>query len=68
MRTSLVSIGTLACLALSVYFGFASQQSHGMDGYGRPMDAVTNWGFVALTLVFGACGVVGLSHLVRKLG
>jgi hypothetical protein len=63
-RTLLILIGSLACLALAAYSGLTA---HGTLDRGYHGDLpYTDWGRVALTLVFGASGALGLWHCLRK--
>jgi hypothetical protein len=62
VRTTLILGGSLASLALSLYFGL---NTHAKDLMGMPTDA-TDWGRVALALVFGSVGCVGIAALLRQ--
>ena len=58
-----VLIGSLASLALALHFGLTA---HTMQDRERYDVSITDWGKVALTLVFGAAGCLGLASLSRK--
>ena len=64
-RSTLVLVGSLVSLALALHFGLTA---HSMldDVYGNPNRSITDWGKVALTLVFGFAAGLGLASLLRK--
>lgn len=68
-RNRAVIIGSAVSLALALYFGLtASGYTHHPrnDDIGFYLVGFTDWGRVALTLVFGALGLSGLLSLLRK--
>lgn len=63
-RLILVLAGSLVSLAMALYFGLTA---HTMLGnYPYPDKSITDWGKVALTLVFGLGGCLGLASVLRK--
>ena len=64
-RHTLILVGSLASLALSLYFGLTATTTLYMLG-GFTSRHWTDWGRVALTPVFGFAGCVGLMSLLRK--
>ena len=63
-RSLLILVGSLVSLVLSLHFGLTAHTVD--DGYGLHVTSITDWGRVALTLVFGAVGCSGLASLLRK--
>ncbi len=59
-------IGGIVCLAMALYFGLNATRRVPSDVYGNERAAVTDWGRVALTLVFGFAGVGALWAGMRK--
>ena len=63
-RPLLILASSLVSLVLSLHFGLTA---HTVDqGYGLHVTSITDWGRVALTLVFGAVGCLGLASMLRK--
>lgn len=68
-RTRVIIVGLLVSLALALYFGLTAsgytKHPHGDYG-GFYLVGFTDWGRVALTLIFGSLGLSGLLFLLRK--
>ncbi len=64
-QTWLLVIGGVVCLAQALYFGLNATRSVGSDLYGNRTD-VTDWGKVALTVVFGFAGIGAVRAGIRK--
>lgn len=63
-RPTLILTGSLAGFALALYFGLAAHWQR-CNAYGE-CHLVTDWGKVALSLVSGSGGCVGLGALLRR--
>lgn len=63
-----ILIVSLICAVLALYFGLDSRSSYlGGEGlYGPRTVYFTDWGKVALTLVFGGGACIGFAALLRK--
>lgn len=68
-RTNVIVIGSVVSLALALYFGLTSNgylQRYDEFRFPNGIIRFTDWGRVALTLVFGSLGMSGLLSLLRK--
>ena len=68
-RVRAIVAGSVVSLALALYFGLTASgyTKHPYGDYGGSyLIGFTDWGRVALTLVFGTLGLSGLLHLLRK--
>ena len=64
-QIALVLGGSVVCLILAVHFGLTANATYDNGHEDRPY---TDWGRVALTLIFGFFSAVGVVHCLRKLG
>lgn len=63
-RSMLVLAISLASFALALYFGLTAHTMQ--NNYNGDIMSINDWGKVALTLVFGLVGGLGLATLLRK--
>lgn len=66
-KPSLILICSLVSLALALYFGLTAHMVNAVGyGYSAHDQSITDWGKVALTLVFGSAGCLGLASILKK--
>ena len=63
-RPTLILAGSLAAFALALYFGLTAHWKQ-CDSFGVNCHLATDWGKIALSLVSGSAGCVGLRALLR---